>query len=100
MTDTISDGMPLERVRLLQPGTPIVLLDDTTGESGDGVERSYAAGTAGEVRSVRTLPAPQGLAVTVVVGPQEGDEAIVAVFDEGDPRFPFALDVETEPAAD
>lgn len=83
-------GMPVETVRLLQPGTQVILLEETSGESADGEERSYPAGTIGEVSEVRMLPAPQGLAATVIIGPQDGEEAIVNVFDEGDPWFPLA----------
>lgn len=91
MTTNEPAGMPIDKVRELRPGTIIEILEKTMGDSADGEERTYPAGTLGEVASIGTLPGPQGLAVTVVIGPQSGEEAIVNVFDEGDPCFPFAL---------
>lgn len=84
-------GMPAETVRGLRRGTLVTLLEATSGNGADDEERSYPVGTQGEVAGVRMLPAPQGLAITVVIGPQEGDEAIVNVFDETDPCYPIAL---------
>lgn len=84
-------GMPIDAVRALQKGTLLTLLEPTSGEGADGEEHVYPVGTTGEVFGLAVLPAPQGLAVTVVIGPQDGDKAIVNVFDEGDACFPFAL---------
>lgn len=86
-------GMTTDDVRDLRPGTRVVTMEETSGESADGRERSYPVGTLAEVSRVETLPMPQGLSVTVIIGPQDGDEAIVNVFDEGDAWFPI------EPAA-
>jgi len=84
-------GMPTEDVRSLRPGTKVVTMEETSGESADGQERTYPIGTLAEVSHVDTLPMPQGLAVTVIIGPQDGDEAIVNVFDEGDAWYPIQL---------
>ncbi len=83
--------MSVELVRLLVRGMPVRLLEQTSGEGADGEEHVYPVGTIGEVSSVEQLPAPQGLAVTVIIGPQDRDEAIVNVFDEGDDWFPLEL---------
>jgi hypothetical protein len=82
-------GMTTDDVRDLRPGTMVVTMEETSGESADGQERTYPIGTLAEVSRVETLPMPQGLSVTVVIGPQDGDEAIVNVFDEGDAWFPI-----------
>lgn len=95
MTDSTIQGMSIDAVRLLAPGTLVTMLQETTGEDSGGDERTYPPGTIGEVTGLRVLPAPQRLAVTVLIGPQEGDEAIVNVFDEGDACFPFGLPHET-----
>ena len=84
-------GMAPEMVRALRKGTLVTLLEATSGNGADDREHSYPIGTQGEIAGVRMLPAPQGLAVTVIIGPQDGEEAIVNVFDEADPCFPLAL---------
>lgn len=84
-------GMSVELVRMLAPGMKVRLLEQTSGEGADGEEHEYPIGTIGQISSVDQLPAPQGLAVTVIIGPQDGDEAIVNVFDEGDKWFPLEL---------
>lgn len=92
-------GMTTNDVRALKPGTKVTVLEETSGESADGQERTYPAGTLGEVTEVRTLPEPQGLAVTVIIGPRDGEEAIVNVFDEGDAWFPLELADAKEPCS-
>lgn len=84
-------GMSAALVALLGAGMQVRLLEETSGEGADGEEHVYPIGTAGEVSKVERLPAPQGLAVTVVIGPQDGEEAIVNVFDEGDDWFPLEI---------
>lgn len=84
-------GMSAALVAMLGMGMQVRLLEDTSGEGADGNEHAYPVGTIGEVSKVERLPAPQGLAVTVIIGPQDGDEAIVNVFDEGDDWFPLEL---------
>ena len=95
-------GMTTDDVRDLRPGTRLVTMEETSGESADGRERTYPAGTIAEVSRVETLPMPQGLSVTVIIGPQDGDEAIVNVFDEGDAWFPIepAATARMQPAPD
>ncbi|MFZ3482103.1 hypothetical protein [Sphingomonas sp. 3-13AW] len=90
-SDSSPSGMSIELVRLLLPGMNVRMLEPTSGEGADGEEYAYAVGTIGEVSSVDTRPEPQGLAVTVIIGPQDGDQAIVNVFDEGDAWFPLEL---------
>lgn len=85
-------GMPLDEVKQLAPGTLVAMQIETRGESADGVERTYPIGTTAMVESATQLPAPQGYAVTLIIGPQDGDKAIVNVFDEADePGFEFTV---------
>jgi len=91
ITPTTLPGMTKDQVQLLPLGTKIRLTEVTSGESADGVERSYPVGTEGTIERHHNFGGDQGFAVTVVIGPTEGDEAIVNLFDEMDPIYPFEL---------
>ena len=62
---------------------PIRTLVVTRGADHDDIEHTVQPGALGYIASIETLPAPQGLAYTVVilVGKRAG---IVNVFDESD----------------
>ncbi len=75
--------MTITEVRGLHPGSKVVMLTDNVGCDPQDVERTHPAGSTGRVTSLRLLPEPQGLAVTITIGEDE-DTAICATFDEND----------------
>lgn len=83
MQQTGERPMTLAEARLLRAGSKVVMLTDNVGGDCDDVERMHPAGSVGRVTSLRELPAPQGLAVTIAIGEDE-DTAICATFDESD----------------
>lgn len=87
-------GLSVDEVRTLAPGTSVILLEETSGEGADGVERIYDVGTEGVISQVEKYTNIQGWAVTVIIGPTDGDEAIVNVFDETDSLYPFKVKAE------
>lgn len=84
-------GMTNTQARQLRTGDRLVMTEETRGVGADDVEHVYPGRTPGVVSRVDMLPAPQGLAVTVIIGPTDGDAAIVNVFDETDALYPFIV---------
>lgn len=60
------------------------LLIVTSGEDASGTQRSYPTGTTGVIDRIERFDNEQGIAMTLVIGPTDGDEAIVNLFDELD----------------
>ena len=83
MADDAPKTMTRDEVLTLKVGEIVIVQVDCAGDDGDDVERTHPAGTEARVLGIRTLPAPQGLAVTIEVGEAES-ERIVSVFDESD----------------
>lgn len=83
MADDAPKTMTRDEVLTLKVGEIVIVQVDCMGEDGDDVERTHPAGTEARVLGIRSLPAPQGLAVTIEVGEAE-NERIVSVFDESD----------------
>jgi hypothetical protein len=75
--------MTIDEVRTLVEGDVVVVTVECAGDDENDVERSHPAGTEARVLGMRTLPDPQGLAITLAVGEAE-NERIVVVFDESD----------------
>lgn len=84
-------GMTEVQVAGLAQGARVVLLEETMGEGADGREHVYPIGTVGTVSSIEIHAAPRGVTATVVIGPADGEEAIVNVFDAGDASYPFEM---------
>lgn len=84
-------GMTSVQASQLRTGDRLVMTEETRGVGADDVEHVYPERTPGVVSRVDMLPAPQGLAVTVIIGPTDGDAAIVNVFDETDALYPFIV---------
>lgn len=82
-------GMTSEQASRLRTGDRLVMTEETRGVGADDVEHVYPKHTPGVVSRVDLLQGAQGLAVTVIIGPTDGDQAIVNVFDETDPLYPF-----------
>ena len=83
MADHAPKAMTRDEVLTLKVGEIVIVQVECMGGDGDDVERTHPAGTEARVLGIRTLPAPQGLAVTIEVGEAER-ERIVSVFDESD----------------
>lgn len=75
--------MTRDEAATLKPGDILLTLVECAGETSDDREVTHPVGTEARVLGVRTLPAPQGLAVTLAVGEAESEQ-VVAVFDEAD----------------
>lgn len=88
--DAHQSRMSSEDVQKLVRGDRLIMHEATMGEGNDGVERIYAPGTFATFWLLERLGSPFGLAVTLIIGPRDDDEAIVNCFYENDPSgFPF-----------
>ena len=88
--DARQQSLAREDVVLLKRGDVLIMHEATMGEGDDGIERIYAPGTRAVFWMREQLGPPFGVAATLIIGPEDNDEAIVNCFYECDPSgFPF-----------
>lgn len=65
-------------------GQRVRMLVETMGADANDEERTYPVGTEAVIDTIEYLNEKQGVSFALVIGPTDGDEAIVNCFDQED----------------